>query len=147
MEKQKQWAKTAAWWTFVSGEKSVGAANRQESSNISGICPKPTLHPETIDLNQQAGHTKHMAKQKRSVGTICLCGMLRRLVLDPHGAGHRVYYKVTKPMEQPPPPRPAPSPCLLCSSYATLPVGPSFSGVSAFHCQRACSRSLTDQAP
>ena len=38
---------TAAWWIFVSGEKSIDAANFQESSNILGLCaigaPKPSV--------------------------------------------------------------------------------------------------------
>ena len=34
MEKQKQWANTAAWWIFVNGEKSIDTAYCQESSCI-----------------------------------------------------------------------------------------------------------------
>ena len=33
-EKQKRWTNAAAWWIFVSGKKSIDAANYQESSNI-----------------------------------------------------------------------------------------------------------------
>ena len=34
MEIQKRWADTAAWWSYVSGEKSMDATNCRESSTV-----------------------------------------------------------------------------------------------------------------
>ena len=47
MEKQEQWANTAAWGIFVTGERSMDAANCQQHSKTAGLCPPPPPKPTT----------------------------------------------------------------------------------------------------
>ena len=67
MERQKRLANTAEWWITVCAEKSFGAANCQEGSNICGLCPMPK------EKQEHASPSEYASKCCTLAGTLALC--------------------------------------------------------------------------
>ena len=61
IEKQKRWANTAAWWIFVSGEKSILLPTAMRAATSEGFVPPHTSRQQAHApaRRQQCRHQKH----------------------------------------------------------------------------------------